>query len=697
MTPGEVGWRAGRLVEQRLPRRSLGAASRARLLGRANAGWEPVLHDFRNGVGRPVLLDRSRAREIAGRHPDQVAALVEAADRIRAGVVTYFGHPGARLGWPIDWNHDPVSDVRWPLVDAARIDHRTAAADPKWIWELNRLQHLPWLAEAWLFTGRDEFAELALVHLDSWLDQNRVGQGIAWRGAFEAGVRAVSVAVALQGLRDFDRLTDARFERVVRMLASSAELCWRHRSRYSSANNHLVGELAGLATVAILFPELAPSPRWERQAVHGLADEASRQILPDGAGAEQAVGYQVFTVELLMVVAVLLSARGDVIPAPLTAAIDRSADYLAAVVGDTDPDPRYGDDDEGFALRLGPEPRRTVRDHLGLVAAFTDNARAREAGTSTLAAGWVRAVRGTVEASPDVPAARRESGFVAPQGGLVVLRSPGRRITVDVGPLGYLAIAAHGHADALAVTVSLDGHDVVGQPGAASYYGHPEWRSVHRSTRAHPTVTVDGQSSSVPGGPFLWTRHARVRVRSVDLDRGIVDAEHDGYQRLAAPVTHRRWLSAPRGEPVVLVIDEVTGAGVHEMRTSWPLHPDLDVERVPQGHLVTRNGTTVLQILAAAVPGATLDEVRGDEETHLGWWSDRLESRVPSWLVGGSTRGATPLVAATLLCPPGHVPVDEFTVARRSDLITVAWRCGAERWEAVVDRSRPGAVTRRTR
>ncbi len=30
---------------------------------------------------------------------------------------------------------------------------------------------------------------------------------------------------------------------------------------------------------------------------------------------------------------------------------------------------------------------------------------------------------------------------------------------MDVGPLGYLSIAAHGHADALAVTIAVDGHD----------------------------------------------------------------------------------------------------------------------------------------------------------------------------------------------------------------------------------------------
>ena len=74
------------------------------------------------------------------------------------------------------------------------------------------------------------------------------------------------------------------------------------------------------------------------------------------------------------------------------------------------------------------------------------------------------------------------------------------------------------------------------------------------------------------------------------------------------------------------------------MRTYGRSHPDLDAVAVPQGHLVTRGSTAVLQVLTAAVPGATIEQVRGDGETHLGWWSDRLESREPSCLLRADTR-----------------------------------------------------------
>jgi hypothetical protein len=702
MTPAEVGWRA-----VSAGRKAMGAGwpERPDALLAGGSDWAAALESFRRADGRPVLLDRTRAAAIAATHPDATADLVSWAEQICAGRVQFFGYPEAVLSEPPDWNHDPVSGVRWPAIAAARLDHRTATGDVKWIWELNRLQHLPVLAQAWLLTGDDAFADTAFAHLDSWIVQNPPGVGIAWRGAFEAGVRAISVAVALQGLRDSRLLTEERYRAVLRMLAASARRCWIDRSRFSSANNHLVGELAGLAVVSLLVPELRGSGRGARRALAGLATQADRQILPDGAGAEQAFAYQVFTADLLLVVAALLRLGGRVVPPAIPAALDRSTRYLAALVGERDPVPRYGDDDEGFALRWDASATPDLRAHFAAVAAVTGDPVAAHHGRAGLGAAWLggpdpaigRAdTAGTGETSTAATGGA-STGSYAPDGGVVVLRDRGRRVTVDVGPLGYLAIAAHGHADALAVTLSVDGIECVGDPGAGSYYGHPDWRRVHRSTRVHATVTVDGQDQSVAGGPFLWTRKAVVRVRAVDLAQGIVDAEHDGYTRLAAPVRHRRWLVAPPGASAVLVVDRLTGDGHHEVRTSWPLHPALDAETLAdqRAHVVRREGVPMLRISHAASVPLTLEGVHGDATSGLGWWSQRLESRSPSWLVGAVCRGSVPLIVATLLdlADRGDRGVEDLHVAGRTGgEIEIQWSGGGGTRQIRIDPSRDGAV-----
>jgi hypothetical protein len=466
------------------------------------------------------------------------------------------------------------------------------------------------------------------------------------------------------------------YRRAVQMLEASARYCWRARSRFSSANNHLVGELSGLVTVGLIFPEVALSEHVLRSAIRTLATEADHLVLDDGAGAEQSISYQMFAAELLAGVVVQLRLAGRPVPDELTAALDRGADYLISLVGTCDPDPRYGDDDDSFAVRLGAEEKRTVREHLAIVAAVTGHPTAARYGCVTLTAAWIAdalgadlgAVGAAVGTEASVPSIHARSG------GLAVLRGAGRRLTMDVGPLGYLSTAAHGHADALSVTVAADGQDLVVDPGTGSFYGDPAVRDAHRGTRAHPTVCVDGVDQSMIGGAFFWRRHARTTTHLVDLEQGLVVAEHDGYRRLDDPVMHRRWLIAPPDDPTIVVVDVLDGRDAHDIAVSWPLHPSLDVTPTLHGFEVTRENNQVMEIACAATNHSEPTAVRGDRFTHLGWWSDRLEARTPAWTVGTRCASRGPLAVVSLLCLGESVLTAGPEITRTGTTLDITWQ-----------------------
>ena len=153
MSPREMMWRARRVGDSLARRDRSYEQTDSRMLASSMPDWDALLQGFRDGTARPVLLDQDRASRIAAEHPAEVKALIAEAERFLAGERAYFGYPSANIGAVVDWNYDPVTDYRWPAVAGSRIDHRVARSDPKWIWELNRLQHLPVLAQAWLFTG----------------------------------------------------------------------------------------------------------------------------------------------------------------------------------------------------------------------------------------------------------------------------------------------------------------------------------------------------------------------------------------------------------------------------------------------------------------------------------------------------------------------------------------------------------------
>ena len=85
------------------------------------------------------------------------------------------------------------------------------------------------------------------------------------------------------------------------------------------------------------------------------------------------------------------------------------------------------------------------------------------------------------------------------------------KIVFDTGPLGYLSIAAHGHADALSLLASYGGWPVFVDPGTYSYKPKDVWRDWFRGTLAHNTVTIDSLNQSQIRGPYYG--HITQKVR----------------------------------------------------------------------------------------------------------------------------------------------------------------------------------------
>ena len=204
---------------------------------------------------------------------------------------------------------------------------------------------------------------------------------------------------------------------------------------------------------------------------------------------------------------------------------------------------------------------------------------------------------------------------------------------MDAGPLGYQSIGAHGHADALAVTLSLGGHEFLIDPGTYAYHTEQKWRNYFRGTAAHNTVRVDGLDQSVIGGNFMWLRHAKAVcekwISSWEID--YFCGSHDGYSRLYDPVIHRREIRFEKAERKISIADTLTCSGMHSVERAWHFSEDCQVER--NGELiVAHNGASVLTMSSVKTVGETLI-FRGDTARPGGWISRRFDVKVPTTTV----------------------------------------------------------------
>ena len=581
--------------------------------------------------------------------------LIAAADRIVAGRFSFFDLDDAELGNPPQWNRDPLTHRVADTRRAATLDYRDerVVGNIKYLWEQNRHLHLPVLAQTYVLTGDARYADTIRAHVDSWIEQCPVGRGANWASALELGIRLINWSITWQligGLRARMFATDdgAAFrERWLRSIYEQSRMVVSNLSLFSSANNHLIGEAAGVYVAASTWPMWDDMRTWGERCRKILEAECHRQNAADGGNREQAFAYQTFVLDFLIIAGLAARARGEDFSPTYWRRLEVMIDFLASLTDAAGRLPMVGDADDGYVVKLAAESGFSPHGSListGAVLFERPDLAAKSAALDgkTVTLLGVQAVRRLAHLKQRGRAGFRpqlqftESGYYLLGAGF---DTPDEvRMLVDAGPLGYLSIAAHGHADALSCTLSIGDREILVDPGTYAYHTEPEWRRYFRGTSAHNTVGIDGQDQSLQAGNFMWTDHAQARC--IEFDVGAVRqrfvGEHTGYDRLADPVTHRREIVFDPARQSIEIADMLRCDGEHVARRFWHFAEDCQVERTETGLKITTGKTQVLM-----EPLEELDRVemhRAGSAEQGGWVSRRFGRKVPSTTVVWQSR-----------------------------------------------------------
>ena len=575
MGPAEVVWRMHQLARRKAAAMGLGLAS-----------YPPV-----------PALDRFGAAFLAAPAGVDAAALCMAADSLLAGRWNVFALEGAPLGFPPQWNRDPRTGTTAPMVPGPSIDYRDASlvGDIKYLWEPSRHLELVTLAQAWRCTGERKYRDGARTLLISWLDQCPYPQGVHWASSLELGVRLLNWSAAWQLLAG--SLDDDWRHRWLNAVYKHCHFISHHLSRHSSANNHLLGEYMGLYIASLQWPCWPESVRWRTVAERGLAEQGLQQNWEDGVNKEQAIYYHHEVMDMMLLCQLAAQANGCSFPAEWLLRLERMAEFLAAVMDVGGNVPMTGDADDARMLRLDASAAPPYRSLLASAALLFERADFKaKAGVLDDRNRWLFAdadARWAVLPSP-VPGAHETPRIAFPQGGYYLLGkdfgTPREvRMVVDCGPLGYLSLAAHGHADALSFTLSMGGQEMLVDPGTYAYHTHRQWRDYFRSTAAHNTVQIDGLDQSEIGGNFMWLHKAGAVALSHDATH-FFEGKQDGYMRLRDPVMHRRIIRYDSKRNAVNVEDILECSGEHEVALHWHFAEGCHAETVGQTlHIARRD------------------------------------------------------------------------------------------------------------
>ncbi|MDB4916311.1 MAG: putative Heparinase family protein [Gemmatimonadetes bacterium] len=522
----------------------------------------------------PAFLANIGAAAVEMRLPrwsNETRKLVEHANRIVAGQFDLLGYTALSFGSPVDWHLDPTTGRRAPRAHWSRIPYLDASiiGDHKVIWEINRHQQFFVLGRAYLVTGDARFAECFAEQLSSWMDENPPKQGVNWASSLEIAYRSIAWLWAFEFFRGAAAFTPEIHARALKHLLLNGRHLERYLSTYFSPNTHLTGEALGLLSIGTLLPEFHRASAWRELGWGILERHIPLQVLDDGVYFEQATYYHRYTVDIYLHAVLLRRSAGAAVSARTVKRLDSAVGYLADLTRPDGSIPVIGDDDGGRLVLLESRNLMDVRAALGTASVtLARDEYAAVAGGATEELLWLlgpAAAHAVDINARSAPPAHLSTLF--PAGGYAVMRdgwgAGANHAVIDCGPLGAMN-CGHAHADALSIEISVAGCAMIVDPGTYTYTVSPEERDHFRHSASHNTVTVDGQSSSVPSGPFSWAHRADAKVErwSTGAHADVLVASQSGFMRLADPVQHRRTVLFVRSAYWVIV-DTLVGAGEH--------------------------------------------------------------------------------------------------------------------------------------
>lgn len=442
--------------------------------------------------------------------PEDVASALRGdVEEILAGRWRAFGKIEIQVDDPPIWHRDYLAGVDLPnSKNAFKLNHRSLpdGADVKLIWELSRWQQLTRLAMAGYFLDDEKAARKCILWLEDWVKHNPPYKGWNWTSALESGFRLIQfvwIDALLSEAAEkwaFDaELETLRYE----ILPPHAFFTWRHRSFGSSANNHLLGEVAGLIAAVVRWPNLAI---WctSLDELQGFWEtEVLKQFAPDGGNREQALNYHLFSFEFCVIAWTAILAKGTVTTAKIEERLEKAAMFLASVARYEDEWP-YGDSDDATVLPFWLDATR---------AAWEWREWLRDTGRSAaLSCWWAGLRRGqiaprveTLEISSEGPQQRVDDWCHYTNSGIAIRKVDDWFARLDLSPLGYGKTAAHGHLDALHLSLWWRGRAVLIDPGTGAYYGNLEQRDWFASRAAHNGPCLTGADHPSRQGTFLWS------------------------------------------------------------------------------------------------------------------------------------------------------------------------------------------------
>jgi asparagine synthase (glutamine-hydrolysing) len=549
---------------------------------------------------------------------------VDEGNRLLSGELKFFEHDWYRLGFPPDWFFDPRTEKH---LDAAK--HWSGIEDfgeydIKFFWEASRFSQVYTLVRAYSVQQDEKFAETFWLLIEDWAKRNLPGRGPNWKCGQEASLRLMAWCFGFYGFKSASATTPVRVSLLTRMSAGLSQRIHQDLPyAISTRSNHTISEGFGLYLTGVLFPELKSAEQYRHLGRKILEQEAVIQIFEDGTYSMYSLNYQRFILHIYLYALRLAEVNAQPFAATTYHRVAAAVNFLYQIIDTPSGQmPEFGSNDGALILPLNSCSFSDYRPLIQSTYYLVNKKRLFKSGPWDEDLFWLFG-KESLEASIDQEIEQSSINFF--DGGIFCLRNTNSKAVIRC--IDYKERPSQ--ADQLHVDLWWHGENIACDAGTFLYNGPGIWRNGLAHSSVHNTVTVDQLDQMDKFSHFTWSNWAKGSFMQETSTSGIQvwQGQHDGYQRLADPVSHiRTVLMLP--DDRWLVLDRLHGLINHEYFLHWLIN-DFPFEQFPgDNKIILWQETKKYLIMTGLLEGnPDFSVVRASENSTRGWRSRAYGSK----------------------------------------------------------------------
>ncbi|MCX7909754.1 MAG: heparinase II/III family protein [Ignavibacteria bacterium] len=483
----------------------------------------------------------------------------------------------------IDFWSDPKTSYVWKPNFFKKIP-LFLGSDIKNVWEIGRMQHLPFLAYCyyyWKFYNieyAEKFANEFQNEILDFIATNPVGYTVQWKSSMDVSIRLSNWLVAYDlfkcaGFEFNGEFNSIFFDSIYKHILFVIEnLEWSEGLR----GNHYFANIVSLVFAGVYLPISDFSTNILAFGINELVNETLYQFYPDGGNFEASTYYHIQVVEMLCLAMYLLyllnSTKlfsinqflknfkkikiGNLERRKIYFKIDLKENILSFsslflerfynIVKFTQilrkkngNFEQIGDNDSGYFLRL--DYFFESENYYGelfpnvlkrfMLWDLLDNLSYKE--TSNLFFLDHRG-KGRINFPPNEIVIYPKL-YSFPHFGLYIIKSNNYEMFVRCGNIGQKGKGGHSHNDQLSFTLNVNGKDFIVDPGLFCYSCSEKERNKFRSVHSHNTLVLEGLEQNVwktgDVENLFWISKHRTKSKVISIKDNCLKLVHFAYRK----------------------------------------------------------------------------------------------------------------------------------------------------------------------